>query len=177
MKKSSRDITLSDQQLEKELKRMASKRKRRAVILRTISSILVFSALVLIATIIWFPVYRVADASMEPDLKEGQIVIAMRTQKLKQNDIAAFFYENQILIKRVVGIAGDRIRIGAENPVSGATAPTDLYQVPDGSVAMGDNQLSLMNYGMSESGCVPEEKLAGKIIFCIWPLQYAGYVG
>lgn len=163
MKKSSVDITVSDQQLERELKRTVMKRKRRATCLRTVSSLIVFAAILLLISVVWFPLYPVLDSSMEPVLKEGQLVIAMRTQKLKPDDIAVFFHENQILIKRVIGIAGDRI----EDPL-----PEAADQVPDGHYfTKGDND------GTPEPGCVAEEKIVGKIIFCIWPLQYAGYIG
>jgi len=193
MKKSSVDATVSNQQLEKELKRTVIKRKRRTAFLRTISTLLVLAAIFLIATVTWFPVYRITDNSMEPNLKQGQIVIALRKQNLKPGDIAAMYFENQILIKRVIGTAGDWIHMDEQGVVSvndkpidekylagSAMGTTDLafpYQVPDGCYfAMGDNRAMSIDSRVSKIGCIADEKVAGKIIFCVWPLQYAGYI-
>ena len=40
----------------------------------------------------WLPVLRVFGTSMEPTLKQGDTVIAMKTNRIKQGDLIAFYF-------------------------------------------------------------------------------------
>lgn len=194
MKKVSHNSILSDQQIEKELKRSVLKSKRRGAVVRTISMLIVLAASFVLVSYMWLPVYQVTGNSMEPLLEQGQILLACRVQSLKHGDLAAIYFENQILIKRVIGTAGDWIEIDEEGTVSvngntlsedyltdtvlGQTDLTYPYQVPEGCYfVMGDNRKDSVDSRMSVIGPIAEEKIAGKILFCIWPLQQAEYFG
>ena len=95
-------------------------------------------------------------------------------------------------IKRVIGIAGDHIRISSDGEVyineqklnetylvEGVTTPRtgEFYDliVPDGYIfAMGDNR-----GGSSDSrefGCIPLDKVEGRVTYRIWPLNKFGKI-
>ena len=48
---------------------------------------------------------------MTPTLETGQIVIANNYSQFKTGELIAFYYNNKVLVKRVVGSPGDWINI------------------------------------------------------------------
>ena len=194
MKKSRMDLSVSDQQLEKELKRSAIKRKNWRRFWRFFSSILVIGAALVLVSAIWLPIYQITGESMEPTLEQGQLVVALRTQQINPGDIVAMYFENQILMKRIIGISGDQIQLNEDGLISvngisveeryfpkpGEGLPDLTYpsDVPDGQYfVMGDNREKSTDSGIFQFGCIPEEKIIGKILFCVWPLNRIGYIG
>lgn len=194
MKKTGVDMSVSDQQLEKELKREIMKKKSQKRFMRMISSILFVAAIFALITVIWVPVYQITGKSMEPTLEQGQIVVALRTPNIGMGDIVAIYYENQILIKRVIGMSGDQIMLDEKgflsvngilldekylsNIVRMTTDLTYPYIVPDGQYfVMGDNREKSIDSRMSQFSCITEDKIAGKLFFRIWPLDRVGFIG
>ena len=133
---------------------------------------------------------------MKPTLEQGSIVVANKMRDPVPGDIIAVYYENRILVSRLIGLPGDRIFIDGEGVVSvndrvlpetyisdsnkafGITDLTYPYQIPDGCYfVMGDNRNVAIDSRMSVFGCINKEYFVGKIIFCVWPLQRIGHVG
>ena len=187
-------MTVSDQQLEKELKRSTTRNKSLRRLWRFFSSILVIGAVLVLVSSIWLPVYQITGESMEPTLEQGQVVVALRTQQINPGDIVAMYFENQILMKRIIGISGDQIQLNEHGLISvngisieeryftkpGEGLPDLTYpsDVPDGQYfVMGNNREKSTDSGMFQFGCIPEEKIIGKVIFCVWPLNRIGYIG
>ena len=143
----------------------------------------------------------------------GDIITFEAPSKIKQgaevdvsNPVAIYNYEPQGLmnklvyyvleinkisyIKRVIGIAGDRVQIKdgkvyingeelkEEYLPEGTTTKTVYYNdviVPEGCVyVMGDNRDQSMD--SRTFGCIPLEKVEGKVILRYWPLNAFGGV-
>ncbi len=158
--------------------------------------ITVAAAAVLVSTLL-FPVFRIYGTSMTPALEAGDVVVAVRpTGSLKQGDLIAFYFNNKILIKRVIAKSGDWIDIDSDgnvyvndkmlsepylaaNEKSLGTCTIDLpYQVPDGRIfVMGDHRAVSLDSRDADIGCVAEEQIAGKLVFRIWPFTRIGTVG
>lgn len=185
---------VSNLQIEKEFRRTILKQKRWATVRRTTSLVIVFSAMIVLATTWWLPIYQITGDSMEPTLERGTIVVARNIDNYKLGDIVAVHYGNRIVINRLIGAPGDRIHMDEHGTISindiplqedylSAPSPgmTDLaypFQVPDGCYfIMGDNRERAMDSRMSEIGCVEETAFAGKVFYSIWPLHRIGYVG
>ena len=84
--------------LQKELNREQYKRRFRRLLRSTVNALIVVAAVAaLIATLV-FPVLQIAGTSMEPSLKDGDIVLLAKTDKLKQGDLCAFYYSNKMLM-------------------------------------------------------------------------------
>ena len=95
--------------LEKELSRELYKRRFRKLLRSTVNALIVVAAIAaLIATLV-LPVLQIAGTSMEPGLKDGDIVLLVKTDKIENGDLCAFYFSNKILIKRVIGVPGDYI--------------------------------------------------------------------
>ncbi|MBR4289564.1 MAG: signal peptidase I [Oscillospiraceae bacterium] len=188
MKKGFRDIELSEQQLETELQRTLQKKQRWVRFKTAISILLVISALMVLITALWFPIYPVTDSSMEPDLKKGQIVISCRPIEIKTGDIVVLWRDNQIRMNRIIAIQGDSIHIDGQGKLSvnGNDLPASVlmehgltypYQVPEDHLAVIDMQQPDSNApGKPFIECISQDCIVGKLIFRIWPLQDAGVI-
>ena len=187
MKEQSEYKTFSSKQVDEELKREIYKSKYLKVLKSTVYALIIFAAIAtLIATLI-MPVFQIAGTSTAPTYKEGDLVISIKTKKLKQGDIIAFYHGNKILVKRVIAGAGSWVEMDEEGNVyvdgnmleesyitKKVIGDYDIkfpYQVPDGHwFVLGDERTESIDSRNSEIGCVSEENVIGKIIFRIWPL-------
>ena len=148
------------------------------------------AAAVLIATMV-LPVFRIYGSSMSPVLNEGDIVISVKTSSFQRGDIISFYYNNKVLVKRVIALPGEWVDIDDAGNVyvdgtlldepylqEKALGECDIdmpYQVPEGRLFVcGDHRSTSVDSRSSTVGCVAEEQIAGKIIFRIWPFQDIG---
>lgn len=194
MKKNLIELNPSEQQLEKELRRRQLHRRQRAAFRSAVCILLIIGAATVLAATLWIPMFRITGNSMEPLLEQGQVVVTYRTTNLHRGDVTAFYYENQVLIKRIIAESGDWVNIDRQGnifvngealeeeylseAVLGTTDLTYPYQVPDGCYfVMGDNRAVSMDSRMSTVGCVSQEKIAGKVLLRIWPIRQLEYIG
>ena len=141
----------------------------------------------LIATLV-LPVLQIEGTSMEPTLKNGDIVLLSKTTTFDRGDICGFAWNNKILIKRVIGIPGDWIEIDSDGTVYrngekldepyaeqlsvGECNLTFPYQVPQEQYfVLGDMRENSIDSRNTLIGCVENEQIIGKIFFRIWPMK------
>lgn len=147
---------------------------------------------VLIATLL-MPVLQINGASMNPALYDGDVVATVKAADVKQGDVVAFYYNNKILVKRVIAMPGEWVDIDKEGNVyvndilldEPYLAERDVgecdiklpYQVPDNRIfVMGDHRSVSVDSRSTAVGCVSEEQLIGKLVFRVWPLKAFGTV-
>ena len=139
------------------------------------------------------PVLQIYGSSMTPTLQDGEIIFSVKTSEFEPGEIVAFYYNNKILVKRVICGPGDWIDIDEDGTVyvnevrleepyltekTLGDCNIDLpFQVPDGKVfVMGDHRSTSVDSRNTAVGCVAQEQIVGKIIFRIWPLNRIGTV-
>ena len=193
MKKKSTRIQPTTEQLEKELERVKYKRRYRSVLKSTIYTLITVAAIAILVATLWLPVLQIYGTSMTPTLADGEIIFTVKTSDFEPGDIVSFYYNNKILVKRVIAEAGDWVNIDADGTVYVNDVPldepyleekafgdTDIelpYQVPDGKIfVMGDHRATSVDSRNTAVGCVAQEQIVGKIIFRIWPLNRLGFV-
>ena len=181
------------EQLEGELKRVRYKSRYRSVLRSTIYSLITVAAIAVLITTLWFPVLRVYGNSMTPTLQNGEIIFTVKMSEFEQGDIISFYYNNKILIKRVIARSGEWVNMDADGnvyvnetlldePYLDEKAFGDCnielpYQVPEGRVfVMGDHRSTSVDSRNSAVGCVAQEQIVGKILFRVWPLEKFGWV-
>lgn len=180
--------------LKKELGRERYRRRFRRILKSTVNTLIVVAAIAaLIATLV-LPVLQIAGTSMEPSLKDGDIVVLMKTDRLTTGDLCAFYYSNKILIKRIVASPGDYLWINDDGTVylngseliepyvtEKSLGECDIefpYQVPENSYfMMGDHRETSIDSRSSVIGCIAEDQIIGKILFRIWPLDRFEWMG
>lgn len=180
-------------QLEGELKRERYKRRYRSVFRSTVSVLIIVAAIAILVATLWMPVLQIYGNSMTPTLQDGEIIFTVKTSEFEPGDIIAFYYNNKILVKRVICEAGDWIDIDKNGNVyindvrldepyltEKALGECDIklpYQVPDGKIfVMGDHRSTSVDSRSKTVGCVAQEQMVGKIVFRIWPLRRSGIV-
>ena len=181
-----KNIKISIPQLEEELR----KRKDRSVKIRFIKT-LVYSAMVVIAFAIitstsFFKILQVSGSSMEPNLHEGELLITSSFFNFKKGDMVAFYYNDSVLIKRVIATEGEVVNIEDDGTVFvnsvkleenyvkelayGNCDITFPYQVPKNSVfILGDNREVSIDSRSKSIGCISKDKIIGKIKFKLNP--------
>ncbi len=135
--------------------------------------------------------YEIRGRSMLPTYHDGDKVLLLKLAPsllpIAKDDIIIFAhpsYPDRDLVKRVVGIAGDRIHIDARGElyVNGVKSETFnlsprqsrtrrlTWLVPDDSFfVLGDNRSNSQD--SRDFGCIPVELLKGKVLFRWWPLN------
>ncbi len=179
------------QQLERELKQLKRKRSFSATLRSTLSSLIVVLAVAVLISNLLMPVLRVTGTSMTPTLQNDEIILCSGILGYEKGDIVAFHYNNKVLLKRVIGTAGDIIDITADGTVFVNGEPLDEpyvselalgecdialpYQVPENRLfVMGDHRLVSIDSRSSMVGCIPLENVLGKVVLRVWPLQQFG---
>ena len=194
MKKNSAVEVPELSQLEKELNRVKYKKRYKSVLTSTISTLIVVAAIaVLIATLL-MPVLQIYGTSMSPTLYDGDIIATIKTTEFEQGDVVAFYYNNKILVKRVIAMSGEWVDMDEDGNVyvndvlldepylvERAVGECDIklpYQVPENRIfVMGDHRSVSVDSRSTTVGCVAEEQLVGRLLFRVWPLKDMGPVG
>ncbi len=181
------------EQIEAELKKEQHKHSFGRVMRSTIYALLVVAAVAIITAVMFFPVLRINGTSMTETLWEGDIVVALNGSSYKTGEVIAFYYNNTILVKRVIATAGEWVNIDEEGNVyvndklldepyvtDKAFGNCDIklpYQVPEGKIfVMGDHRETSIDSRNTAIGCVSEELRVGKIFLRVWPLEEFGFV-
>ncbi len=178
-------------QLAAELKRVRYRKEFAKMLRSTISSLLVVAAIAVLISMLFLPVLRVTGTSMTPTLVNDELVICNKRSNFQSGDVVAFYFNNKILLKRVIGVAGDIIDIKEDgtvylngekleepyvNELAFGECDLDLpYQVPESRVfVMGDHRSTSVDSRSSVVGCIAEEYIIGKVILRVWPIQEIG---
>ena len=177
--------------LEALVNRIRYEKRFRSSIINTLMTLVVVAAAAILIAILVLPILRIYGQSMSETLDNGDIVVSVKTADLETGDIVAFYYNNTILVKRVIGQSGDWIDIAKDGTVSvnqqeleepyldkKAYGEIDIklpYQVPEGRIfVMGDNREISIDSRTMMIGCVAEEQIVGKIIYRVWPFSKIG---
>ena len=181
----------SEETLEKVIRQEKYDRRFRHELRGTISLFINIAAIAVIVAVLLRPVLRVYGDSMKGTLDRGDIVLSLRTSEFETGDIMAFYYNNNILVRRVAGHTGDWIDIDEDGNVfvnnikleetyltEKALGESDIeypYQVPEGRFfVLSDNRSGYADSRISAFGDVTESQVIGKVIFRIWPFQNLG---
>jgi len=179
--------------IEKELARLKHKKSFSKAIFDTLAALTVIAAIAVLLSTMLVPVFRVYGGSMAPTLNEGEIIFSVKTNNINSGDIVAFYYNNKVLIKRVIAKAGDWVELTEDNKVivndieieePYATGEnlvvSDIampYQVPDGRwFVMGDQRDISVDSRSTMVGPISHEQVIGKVTFRIWPLDSFGLI-
>ncbi len=177
-------------QLEQEQRRIRYRRNFFRVLRNTVYTLITVSAAAVLVAVLLLPVLRIYGTSMTPTLEENDVVLSVKGSDFEPGDVIAFYYNNKILVKRVIALSGDWVDVREDGTVTvngevldepyvknKAFGECDIelpYQVPEDRVfVMGDHRDVSVDSRSTTIGCIAEEQIVGKIVFRVWP--FAGF--
>ncbi len=180
--------------MEAELKRVKYRKRYAKVLRSTLYTLITVAAVAVLVATLWLPVLQIQGSSMTPTLSDGNIIVSVKDSDFETGDVIAFYYNNKILVKRVIAQPGDWVNIDADGTVyvngikldepyltEKALGECNIelpYQVPAAKVfVMGDHRSISADSRNTAVGCVAEEQIVGKIVFRVWPLADFGPIG
>ena len=178
-----------EMQLEWEKQRSRRFRRLRTILFSLIAAV----AVVVVVLVLWMPTLQINGKSMEPQLTAGDIVLTKKVKDVAPGDVVVFYYDDKILVKRLIGSPGDWIDIDKDGDVyvngelleepyvaGKALGECDIalpYHEPEDKLfVMGDYRSESIDSRYSVVGCIDRNQIIGKLVFKIWPLGEIGTV-
>lgn len=182
------DEELSAELVQEELTREQYKHQYNRVLRSTIYALITVAAVAVLIATLWLPVLQIYGNSMTPTLENGDIVVSVKSDSFEQGEIVAFYYNNKVLVKRVIASAGEWVDIDEDGTVyvnekkldepyltekSFGDCNIELpYQVPESKIfVMGDHRSASVDSRNTAVGCIGEEQIVGKLKMRIWPFD------
>ena len=162
----------------------------------TFGTFIVVAAIAVIVAFIFLPVTKITNGhNMEPGLQPGDIVVLLKTTDVKTGDVAAFYFNNKLLLRRIIAREGDTVEIDEKGyvKVNGefleeegyisehALGQCDIefpYRVPTGQYfVLGDNRDYALDSRATNFGCIPAEEIYGKPLARVYPFNSLTWYG
>lgn len=183
----------SSDQLQAELTRERTKFLFFRTLRSTVFSLVVVAAAAVLVAVLVLPILQISGNSMTDTLQDQDIVVALRGSNCETGDVVAFYFNNKILVKRVIARSGQWVNIDnagnvfvdgvmLDEPYVADRALGDCniklpYQVPESRVfVMGDHRSVSIDSRNTTVGCIAEEQIVGKLLFCAWPFERFGAI-
>jgi len=184
-----KNYEISIDELEAEIKKRKKVETRRGWTFKTIFSIVVIIAFAIILSNKIFYILQVSGDSMSPTLDNGDLLITSKIFGFEKSDIIAFYYNDNVLIKRVIATEGDIVNIDDDGRIYvnnielkedyvgnlsyGNCDITLPYKVPENSLfILGDNRETSLDSRNKAIGVIQKDKVIGKISMRINKLKF-----
>ena len=175
-------------EVEAERERLAYRSRYTRVLRSTIYALLVVAAVAVLLATLFLPVLQVSGDSMNPTLQDRDIIVLVKTDHMKTGDLCGFYWQNKLLLKRIIGLPGDIITLDEDGVVTVngevldepyvdelALGECDIkfpYQVPENRYfVLGDHRATSIDSRSSVIGCVEKSQIVGKVFLRVWPLS------
>ena len=173
------------EQVRLEKEKIAKKKRFWRMLRNTFAVLIVVAAIAVLVSTLFLPVIQVSGDSMEPTLKDGDILLLIKTKDFDRGDLCCISWHNKMLLKRVIGLPGDRIDIDSDGVVSvngevldepyasdkslGECDVQFPLTVPENSLfVLGDKRATSVDSRSSAIGCVDREQIIGRVLFTLW---------
>jgi signal peptidase I len=170
------------EQISREIDHLEFLERWKSSLLFSVKLLVVTAAVAVLVANYFFCLFKVQGNSMNPTYVQGDYLIAYKTHDIEKGDVIAFYYNNKILLKRVVAEPGDWVNIDNEGNVyvndellnetyleEQNTDPGDItypYQVPENQwFVLGDKRHASLDSRYELIGNVMDEQLLGKVLF------------
>ena len=183
-------------EIESEMSQVRSKGRFRQSLKGTFGALVVLVPIAVIIAFILLPVLKITNGhNMEPGFQPGDIILLQKTSKAEKGDVCAFYFNNKLLLRRVIAKEGDVVEIDEHGYVKvndeildendyiseHALGQCDIefpFHVPTGQIFMlGDNRDYALDSRATNFGCVAQDEIYGKPLARIYPFNNMTWFG
>ena len=183
-------------EIESEMSQVRSKGRYRQALKGTFGTFIVVAALAVIIAFIFLPVTKITNGhNMEPRLLLGDVVVLMKTNDVKTGEICAFYFNNKLLLRRIIAREGDTVEIDEQGfvKVNGefleeegyisehALGQCDIefpFRVPTGQIfVLGDNRDYALDSRATNFGCIAQDEIFGQPLARVYPFSSMTWFG
>lgn len=175
----------SVEQVRGEKEKLEGKKRYWKMLRNTLAVLIVVAAIAVLISTLFMPVIQVSGDSMEPTLKDGDILLLIKTKSFESGDLCCISWHNKMLLKRVIGLPGDVINIDGDGNVFVNGKQLDEPYAADKSLGecdvqfpltvpqsslfvLGDKRATSIDSRSSAIGCVDKEQIVGRVLFTLW---------
>lgn len=108
----------STEEVKAERERLAYRSRYTRVLRSTIYALVVVAAVAVLLATLFLPVLQVSGDSMNPTLQDKDVIVLVKSGSLKTGDLCGFYWQNKLLLKRVIGLPGDIISLDENGVVT-----------------------------------------------------------
>ena len=172
----------STAEVEAERERLAYRSRYMRVLRSTVYTLLVVAAVAVLLATLFLPVLQVSGDSMNPTLQDRDIILLVKGSDMKTGDLCGFYWQNKLLLKRIIGLPGETIEIreGTVYIDGEPIAETYLTRVDDQSMdpitlakdeifVMGDNRP--VSRDSRAVGPLTLDEIYGRVLFVAFPFN------
>lgn len=153
----------------------------------TLIIILILGALIYLFLMGDLMIFRIKGTSMTPLLYQNDLVISFKMKEYKRQDVVVFNYNNSKSIKRVIGLANEKVDInnkkvyidGKELEEPYISVPTDgeelhyPYLVDNNKYfVLGDNRVDSLDSRYLKVQAIDKDAILGKVFFSVTNFKF-----
>ena len=183
----------STEEVAAERERLAYQSRYQRVLRSTIYILVVVAAVAVLLATLFLPVLQVSGDSMNPTLNDKDIILLVKSNHIENGELCGFYWQNKLLLKRIIGIPGDVISIDGnglvtvngevlaepyvDEPALGECDLSFPYQVPENRFfVMGDHRATSIDSRSTVVGCVEKSQIVGKVFLRVWPVPRISWI-
>lgn len=183
----------SMEQVEQERSRLEFRREGKKSVRNMLLALLAIALISIVCAGFCFRVIWISDTNKDPALAKGDMVLLQKTKELKTGDLCGFYFQNVLLLKRIVGEPSDLLEVNEKGVLCvNGKAMEDLaltermreecelqfpFQVPENRYfVFGEYEGADFGGPSVVIGSIGTDQIVGRAALRIWPLEKISFL-